>query len=95
MINNQIVDVINKAKEEISFMIKKMEEQDITNFGLLYSLENLIYEVEAVIFNDRKAPPDLIDKWNYITGYIFRALEGSNLQELLDIIENYMKNRIP
>lgn len=96
MYKKNTIDTIIKAKKQIGLMIKRMEEQNIVNFGLLYQLRELIKEVESIVLKEQNVSIDLINKWNNITGLMFRALEGTILQDLLNIIEsdviNYKRN---
>lgn len=94
MYNKNTIDTIIKAEAKIGLMIKRMEEQNIVNFGLLYQLKELIKEVESIVLKEQSASIDLINKWNNITGRMFRALEGTVLQDLLDKIESdVIKNK--
>lgn len=81
------IDYLIEVKEKISIMIIKKEEQNISGINKLYDLRDIVRDIYDIIILDKKLPEKLLKDWEIITANLFRALEGTRLLELIEILD--------
>lgn len=87
IINNSIIE----AKSIIDRMIFKSKEQNLLGFEFLYNVKDLLEELEIVISSKKEINSKFMENWNLMIGNTFRALEGTKLEILLNLIEKEFK----
>ena len=85
--------IIAVAKEEVDTMIKVAEKQGIIGFQIIYSLRDILDQLETKTTKSEKVDGCFIENWNSIYGKIFRGLEGTKLLDLIDKIDDIIQTK--